>query len=196
MATLEILATAATVAFVLLAVKRSIWQYPFGLLGTVLFFFVFLDAKLYSSTALQVLFAAVQVYGWWYWLRGDKGGRPNITSISPALVVGLCVGALAFAAALSGVLHAFTDARMAFTDAAIFALSTVAQLLLGRKIIEHWFIWMAVNSLAVFVYASQELWVTAALYVGLFASTFWGYWEWSRELRGYAAKAEHESRQT
>jgi nicotinamide mononucleotide transporter len=184
MATLEILATVATVAFVLLAIKRSIWQYPAGILGTILFFFVFLDAKLYSSTALQMLFLAVQAYGWWYWLRGHKGGRPDITSIPPALVGGLCVGALVFAAALSAVLSASTDAQMAFSDAAIFSLSAVAQFLLGRKIIEHWFIWMAVNSLAVFVYASQELWVTTALYVGLFASAFWGYWEWRGELRG------------
>jgi nicotinamide mononucleotide transporter len=185
MATLEIFATVATVAFVLLAIKRSIWQYPAGILGTVLFFFVFLDARLYSSTALQVLFLAVQAYGWWYWLRGDKGGRPRITSISPALVAALCMGALAFAWALSAVLSRSTDAQMAFSDAAIFSLSAVAQFLLGRKIIEHWLIWMAVNSLAVFVYASQELWVTAALYAGLFASTFWGYWEWRQELRGY-----------
>ena len=78
MATLEILATAATVAYVLFAVKRSLWQYPVGLLATVLFFFVFLEARLYASTALQVLFAAVQLYGWWYWLRGDHGKRPNM----------------------------------------------------------------------------------------------------------------------
>jgi nicotinamide mononucleotide transporter len=179
---LEMLATAATVAFVVLAVKRSLWQYPFGLAGTVLFFFVFLDAKLYSSTALQVLFAAVQIYGWWYWLRGDKGARPRITSIPLPLVGGLAAGAIVFAGLLSGTLQMTTDARMAFSDAVIFSLSAVAQFLLGRKIIEHWLLWMAVNSLAVFVYASLELWLTAALYVGLFASSFWGYWEWRQAL--------------
>ena len=194
MAMLEILATAATIVYVLLAVKRSVWQYPIGILGTILFFFVFLEAKLYSSTALQVFFAAVQVYGWWYWLRGDHGKRPNITSLSLVFVAILCVGALLLAAALSGILHSQTDARMAFTDAAIFALSTVAQFLLDRKIIEHWIVWMAVNSLAVWVYAAQELWVTTALYAGLFASTFWGYWEWRRELRGYPMSPPGELR--
>ena len=74
-ATLEAFASVATVAYVFLAIKRSLWQYPIGLLATILFFFVFLDAKLYASTALQVLFAAVQIYGWWYWLRGKDGGR-------------------------------------------------------------------------------------------------------------------------
>jgi len=41
---------------------------------------------------------------------------------------------------------------------------------------------MVVNTLAIGVYASQQLWVTTALYVGLFASTFWGYWEWRQEM--------------
>jgi nicotinamide mononucleotide transporter len=185
MPTLEILATAATVAYVVLAVKRSLWQYPIGLTATALFFFVFLEAKLYSSTALQVLFAAVQIYGWWYWLRGDGGRRPKITSMPPWLIAAMALGALIAAAVLSAVLTAWTDARMAFTDATIFALSAVAQFLVGRKVIENWIVWMAVNALAVFVYASQDLWVTTALYCGLLASCFWGYHEWRNELRGY-----------
>jgi nicotinamide mononucleotide transporter len=180
----EILATAATVIYVYFAIKRSLWQYPVGLVATILFFFVFLDARLYASTALQGLFAAVQVYGWWYWLHGSDGGRPLITSMPLIYVAALCCGALAFAGALSWVLHDWTDAEMAFTDSLIFALSVVAQTLLGRKIIEHWIVWTVVNTLAVFVYASQELWVTAGLYVGLFASTFWGYWEWRQEMHG------------
>ena len=79
-------------------------------------------------------------------------------------------------------MHDWTDAEMPFTDSLIFSLSTVAQTMLGRKIIEHWMVWMVVNCLAVGVYASLQLWVTAALYVGLFSSTFWGYWEWRQEM--------------
>jgi nicotinamide mononucleotide transporter len=181
-ATIEILATAITVAYVLLAIKRSLWQYPVGLIATLLFFFVFLDARLYASTALQTVFAAVQVYGWWYWLRGDGGRRPRVTSMPLVYVALFGCGAVAFAGALSWVLRSWTDAEMAFMDSLIFALSMVAQTMLGRKVIEHWIVWMVVNCLAVGVYASQELWPTTALYVGLFASTFWGYWEWRQEM--------------
>src|SRR5262245_56128367 len=101
--TLEIFATAATVAYVLFAIKRSLWQYPVGLLATALFFFVFLMARLYASTGLQVLFAAVQIYGWWYWLYGEKGNRPRITSMPLLFVAALCCGAVAAAGALSWV---------------------------------------------------------------------------------------------
>ena len=182
--TLEIIASVTTVVYVFLAIKRSLWQYPVGLVATILFLFVFLDARLYASSALQALFAAVQIYGWWYWLHGKDGERPHITTMPLVFVAALCGGALAFACALSWALNNWTDAEMAFSDSVIFALSMVAQTLLGRKIIEHWMIWAVVNALAVFVYASQELWVTTALYTGLFASTFWGYWEWRQEFRG------------
>jgi len=183
-ATLEILASAATVVYVLLAIKRSLWQYPVGLEATALFAVVFHDARLYASAALQGVFAAVQIYGWWYWLRGNDGGRPKITTTPLVFVAACCGGAVAFAGALSWVLQNLTDAKMAFADSLIFALSVIAQTMLGRKIIEHWIVWMIVNSLAVGVYASQQLWVTAALYVGLFVSTFWGYWEWRQEMYG------------
>ena len=51
---LEILATAATVVYVLLAVKRRIWQYRWASWARS-WFFVFLEAKLYSNTALRSL---------------------------------------------------------------------------------------------------------------------------------------------
>ena len=185
MAILEILATITTVAYVFLAIKRSVWQYPVGLIATLMYLVVFLDARLYASSALQGLFAAVQLYGWWYWLYGKDGSRPPITSMPLVYIAALCCCALAFAGVFSWVLNRWSDAEMAFTDSLVFSLSTVAQTLLGRKVIEHWMVWMVVNTLAVFVYASQELWPTTALYVGLFASTFWGYWEWRQELRTY-----------
>lgn len=78
MSMLEIFATITTVASVLLAVHRSIWQFPIGLAATTAFFFVFFQSQLYASTALQVFFSFVQVYGWWYWLRGDRGMPPRM----------------------------------------------------------------------------------------------------------------------
>jgi nicotinamide mononucleotide transporter len=56
---LEIAATGFTLVCVILAVKRSLWQFPFGILGTALGFFVFWRAQLYSSAVLQPIFMAV-----------------------------------------------------------------------------------------------------------------------------------------
>jgi nicotinamide mononucleotide transporter len=55
-----------------------------------------------------------------------------------------------------------------------------AQVLLSRKVLENWIFWIAVDALAVGVYASQGLHLTAALYGALLAMASWGLWEWRR----------------
>jgi nicotinamide mononucleotide transporter len=185
MSPLEIFATGSTVGCVLLAVKRSIWQFPVGMAATTAFFFVFLDARLYASAGLQVFFSIVQIYGWWFWLYGDAGGRPRITTWPLWLIGALLCGGLLAAAALSALLRVVSDAQTPFLDSAIFALSATAQFLLDRKKIETWYVWALVNVLSVAVYAQQGLWLTTALYGGLFLNCAWGYWEWRREFQTY-----------
>lgn len=182
---LEIAASVFTLVCVVLGVKRSLWQFPFGLVGTALFFFVFWNAQLYSSAVMQVFFMSVQGYGWWYWLYGAQGKRPPIRATNPVFVLALCAGALAIAALAAWALRAFTDAEMALPDAAIFGLSVVAQFLLDRKRIETWPVWIIINVLSVWVYANQGLWLPAGLYVVFFFNAFWGWWEWRQELRSY-----------
>lgn len=184
---LEIAATVFTLASVVLAVKRSLWQFPSGIIGTGLGFFVFRDAQLYASAALQPFFIAVLAYGWWYWLKGEKGGRPPIRSTPVWLVLASCLVALAAAAGGAWALDTFTDAQMALPDASIFGLSVVAQILLDRKRIENWPVWVVINLVSVYVYASQGLWLYTGLYVFFFFNAFWGWWEWRREMKSYAA---------
>ncbi len=180
---LEIAATAFTLVSVILSVKRSLWQFPMGLAGVGLGFFVFWRAGLYSSAVLQPIFVAALAYGWWYWIRGDQRHAPPIRSTPLVVVLGACTIALAVAALGAWALESLTDARMALADAAILALSIVAQALLSLKRIENWPVWVAINAISVFVYGSQQLWLYAALYAFFFFNAFWGWWEWRREMR-------------
>ncbi len=180
---LEIAATVLTLACVMLAVKRSLWQFPTGILGTGLGFLVFWRAGLYSSAVLQPIFIAVQAYGWWFWLRGENNAPPPVRSTAAAVVLTACAAAIALAMAGAWALDAFTDAAMALPDATILALSIVAQVLLSLKRIENWPVWIAVNALSVFVYGSQQLWLYTALYAFFFLNAFWGWREWRRAAR-------------
>jgi nicotinamide mononucleotide transporter len=183
---LEIAATAFTLLSVILSVKRSLWQFPTGLAGVSLGFFVFWRAGLYSSAVLQPIFVAALVYGWWYWIRGDQNKAPPIRSTPLGVVIGACAIALAVAALGAWALESLTDARMALPDAVILALSVVAQLLLSLKQIENWPVWVAINAISVFVYGSQQLWLYTGLYAFFFVNAFWGWWEWRQEMRGQA----------
>ena len=191
---LEIAATAFTLVCVVLAVHRSLWQFPFGVIGTGLSFLMFMGGNLYSSAILQVFFLAVQFYGWWYWLKGDKGGRPLIRMAGTRTVANLCAVAIAIAIPLGLAFDTWTDAQNPMLDAAIFTLSVVAQFLLDRKRIENWPIWVVINVVSVYVYASQHYWIYAGLYVFFFFNAFWGWWEWRKEMRGYATASPAEGK--
>jgi nicotinamide mononucleotide transporter len=182
MSTLEIFATIFTVLCVILAVKRSTWQYPVGLIGTILYYFVFQQVQLYASAGLQIFFLLVQLYGWWFWLYGDAGKKPKITTLQTStlvciLVIGLIVSILA-----GSILNHFTNANMAKLDASIFGFSVIAQFLLDRKKIETWIVWAIVNVVSIFVYFGQGLVLTGWLYVFLLINTVWGYIEWKKNF--------------
>lgn len=184
---LEIAATALTLVCVILAVKRSLWQFPTGILGTALGFFVFWKAGLVSSAVLQPIFIVVQVFGWWFWVRGDNSNPPPIRATPLPLVGAACLGAIVVAAAGAWALEAFgpEGVAMALPDATILSLSIIAQIMLSLKRIENWFVWIAINALSVFVYGSQGLWLYTGLYAFFFFNAFWGWWEWRKELRSY-----------
>lgn len=178
----EIGATVATVVSVLLTVRRSLWQYPTGMVATGLFLVLFWQAHLYASAGLQVLFFGVQVYGWWFWLYGDAGRRPPIRSWPAARLVAVCLAATLGGALAGSALGQLTDARLPLADSLILGLSLGAQFLLDRKVLEHWAVWALVNILSILVYASQGLTLTAALYVALLLNTAWGWLVWRKAL--------------
>ena len=67
---------AAGLVFGLLAVwfliKENIWTWPSGIAYVVISFVIFWEAKLYADFALHFVFLALNIYGWYYWIKGRK----------------------------------------------------------------------------------------------------------------------------
>ncbi len=72
---LENLAVLLGLLNIILVVRRSLWNYPFGIAMVSLYFFIFAAEKLYSDALLQIFFLVVQLYGWWCWIKGRDNGR-------------------------------------------------------------------------------------------------------------------------
>ena len=64
---IELVATLLAVAYVVLALKHSIWCWPAALLSTLLFTHVMWDSALLSDALLHIYYAGMAVYGWWRW---------------------------------------------------------------------------------------------------------------------------------
>lgn len=186
MSGLELAAVALGLANIVLLVRRSIWNYPFGIAMVSLYAVIFTQARLYSDALLQLFFIVVQAWGWWAWARGrDAQGVLILRKRArPALAAEGAVAALAILG-WGWIMHRFTDAAAPWWDAAVAMLSVWAQILLARRFIENWPIWVLVDGLAIGLYASRGLWLTACLYALFLLLALWGWREW--RMAGRAA---------
>jgi len=178
---LESSAMLLTLACVYLAVRRNIWTYPTGIVATTLYFFLFISVSI-PLAVLQLVFNVDQLYGWWFWLYGDKGKAPPIQRLGLAKT--LICGALAAVGGyiFGGYMNQYPSAMMGPLDTSIAISSLLAQFFLDRKKIENWVLWLIVNLVSVYFYWTVGLIPTAILYVILWFNAFYGYREWKREL--------------
>lgn len=183
MSIVEWIAALLGVVNVLLVVRRSIWNYPFGLAMVTLYFFVFWDAKLYSDALLQIFFFAINLYGWWNWSRADKvdDGVAVVLMDNRARALWLG-GTLAAILAWGTLMSRYTDAAAPFPDATVAAMSVAAQILQSRRRVESWILWIAVDVLAIGLFLSRGLNVTAGLYAIFLVLAVAGLVEWKKKV--------------
>ena len=179
---IEIAAALLGVANVLLVVRRSLWNYQFGLAMVSLYFFGFWDAKLYSDALLQIFFLVIQLYGLWAWSRADRVDHGvAVRWMAPrSRIHWLAATTLGIALWGSGMAR-WTDAVAPFADAAIAGLSVSAQILQSLRRVESWVLWITVDVLAVGLFAWRGLGVTAALYALFLVLAITGLVQWQRK---------------
>ena len=71
MSGLELFAAVLGVIAVWLTTKQNPWCWPIGLVMVLLYSWVFFEVRLYSDMLLQLVYAVLQLYGWWQWTRPD-----------------------------------------------------------------------------------------------------------------------------
>jgi nicotinamide mononucleotide transporter len=185
---LELVAFGLAVAMVLANLRVNPVGWPLAILSSLLYALLFADSRLYGEASLQFVFVALALWGWWQWLRGhgEKGDFLQVRRLSPrgrwaALTLTLLgwplVGAL---------LHRLTDSDVPYLDALPTVASVTGQVLLGRKLIENWPVWLAVNGVSVGLFAFKGLWLTVLLYAVFAAMSVAGWRAWQRLARGAA----------
>ena len=178
---IEITAAVLGVINVVLLVRRSTWNYPFGIVMVGLYFFVFWNAKLYSDALLQIFFFFIQIYGWWAWYHArhvDHGVAVRWLDWRQRIpwLAGTAVAVVIWGTAMARL----TDAVAPFVDATTAGLSIAAQSLQSLRRVESWVLWIAVDMIAIGLFAWRGLFVTSALY-GLFLILAGvGLFEWRR----------------
>jgi nicotinamide mononucleotide transporter len=183
----EIIGTVLGVVGVWLMIRQNILGWPVGLVQVAVYGWVFFDARLYSDAILQVAFFLIQAYGWWHWWRGRTPARDlPVTRLGGASSAGAIVAGAVLTAGWGTFMQRATDAALPFWDAFILVFSLLAQWLQARKKLECWPAWLLVNTVAIAVFWSKDLRLTAVLYVIFWVMALWGWREWRRSMKNPA----------
>jgi len=167
--------------------KQKTWNWPVGILNNIAFIVLFLGVGLYADAFLQVVFAVVAIFGWYNWRRGAKdtavkndlpirnaNGQEIIIGLSAILLATVGVGAL---------LSVATNSSVPIPDAFILGASLVATYGQAKKIIQQWWVWIAVDVVSIPLYFSKGLALTAILYMGFLALCIYGLIDWKKSMK-------------
>ncbi|MCC6360884.1 MAG: nicotinamide mononucleotide transporter [Phycisphaerales bacterium] len=176
----EIAANVVNTISILLAARNSIHTWWTGIVGCSLFAYVFLTAQLYADSTLQLFFIATSGIGWSMWLRGRVHPERPIRRTQLIPITLLACGAIAVTLLYGLLLHTLTDAFAPYFDSAVLAFSVLGQFLLMARRYEAWWCWLIVNTIAVPLFLSRGLNVTAVLYAGYWVNAIVALFHWRR----------------
>jgi nicotinamide mononucleotide transporter len=179
---LEILGTAAGLVYVYLEIRAKIWLWPVGLFTAAVYVAVYFQHKFYADMGLQVYYAAASIYGWILWAKPGKA-RANGLLISKApgwLLIAYSVSVVLLTVCLGWVLDNYTDTPVAYPDAFTSALGIIGTLMLAKKYLEQWHLWILANASCIAIYLSKELYFTSFLFAVYLAMSVAGYIQWGK----------------
>jgi nicotinamide mononucleotide transporter len=181
---------AVTLAFICVAfnVLENPLGWPFAVVSCLLYMGLFSHHKLYGDAGVQVFFALAALWAWWEWMFGHR--RTQAGTLATLRIARLRSGGrirvvlawLILWPAIGYLLMRVTDSDVPYFDAFPTAGSVIGQILLGRKFLENWLVWLVVNLASVALLSYKSLYLSAALYVVFIAMAYLGWRRWRLQI--------------
>ena len=170
MSYVELFGTLSGLASVYYAARNNVMTWSSGIINTILFFILFYQVQLYSDMFLQVYFLVISIYGWVFW---SKPTNASITYLTKPSLIRICA-LTAIAGVVVGIfmtkIHTllptiFTQpAAYPFADAQVMVFSMVAVVLLAKRKVDSWYLWVAVDVVSTILFAMKGVYLVSAEY--------------------------------
>jgi nicotinamide mononucleotide transporter len=187
----EIVAVVLALAYIVLAVRRSLWCWPCAFVSVAIYAVLFARAGLLMQSALQLFYLAMAVYGWIDWRRGrTDDGTLAIETRGWRWHVGVVV-LIAVAGGVNGWLLDRSSAAVApYVDAFVTWASIATTWMVARRVLENWLYWIVIDLVAAWLYFSQSLALTSLLFAIYVVIAVRGHLSWRREWLAQRASGE------
>lgn len=195
MSYLEFVGTVFNIWCVWLAARKKVLTWPIGLVGIILYMFLFYQIQLYSDLFEQVYFFIMTFYGWWLWTMPAKGktgadqelkvsfASRNANFIWLAITVFGSIALGFFMSRIHLIFPAYfpVAASLPYWDAFTTVMSFVATILMAKKKIECWYYWILVDIIGIVLYFVKDVRFISLEYVLFLAIAVKGLFDWLKE---------------
>lgn len=178
---IEISGSILSLIYLYFSIKQKIALWFFGLVSSALYIVVYFNAKFYADMGLQFYYVFVSIYGWFYWKKGKniadtkKIKRTDLKTATILFLITLVIFII-----IGWFLDTQTDSQIPYWDSFTTSASITATWMLARKHIEHWLIWIVVDSVSLCLYIYKDLYPTSVLFVIYTVMAFVGYFAWKK----------------
>ncbi len=173
------------IAGVVLTAKRSVFCWPAWLVSIIAYGVFFTQIKLYADATLQIFFLVTSILGWLAWHK-DKAGDAEAelpVTWTPTGERWAYLGLTLIASIGIGfVFDSYTDAHVPYWDAGCAGISVAAQILMMKRRIESWHLWVVVDVVYTALYATKGAWLTVILYAIFAVIAVGGLREWRKSV--------------
>lgn len=178
-------------ATVVLALRRMMLAWPVQILGSLLLLAASVSAHLGGNASRQVVIIAAAIWGWSQW-RANKARTGTITvrwarwPERAALAAAMAAGTLGFGALLHALDLSFYPGapwHLVLADAWIFVGSVLAMYAQARRVVEFWFVWLAVDLIGIPLAWTSGLYFSGVVYGIFFVMVLIGIRNWAGHSR-------------
>jgi len=180
----ELIAVIAAIAYLGFAIRQQIICWFFAAISTAIYIWLFIEARLYMESVLNLFYLVMAGYGWWVWSGGrdDGAGTPVVIWAWRRHLTAIVV--VVFLSALSGwTLSVYSDAAYPYIDSMTTWFAIWATFLVARKVLENWWYWLLIDLASIFIYWTRDLQLTALLFVIYVIMIPFGLISWRNSMR-------------
>lgn len=171
----EIIGVIFTLLYVFLIIKNNVIAWPFGIIGCIAYFIIFLQQGLVLDSMTQIVFIVQCIIGWWNWKRPEKEfplswSRKRNTMVLISITILICLSLSIISTLIGG--------KMSILDGLTTSMSITGTYLLTKKKIDSWVYWIIVDSVFIFLFWISGLYLSSCLYLVLLIMAIIGLRRW------------------
>jgi nicotinamide mononucleotide transporter len=181
----ELTGAVAGLIYLYLEYKADIRMWATGIVMSLFYVFVFIQAKFYAFACINIYYIIAAIYGWYKWKKHNtmESGDSRIIHTPRNYYPKLAAATVAIFCLTAFVLVRYTDSPVPYGDSFVTTLSIVSMWMLAHRLLEQWLLLIVLNTVSVFLYFTQALYPTSALYLIYAAGSALGYFRWKKCMK-------------